>query len=173
MSQAVPPEHSPTRFSTYFNTHENRMDGFRSSGFVGEDSLEFSFLEAGLLAIQGEISCLGDIVIRVGKTLIVLDDGTVDPPVQTVLYAYNASVRGYGSLLRHDNAHKYRGHADEHHRHDFDWQTGKHLPGSPSWVGPHGWPTLGRFVEEVEQWYWKHREELPNPEGYGALDVRG
>lgn len=172
MSQVVPPEHSPTKFSTYFNTHENRMDGFRSSGFVGEDSLEFSFLEAGLLAIKGEISCLGNTVISVNKTLVILEDET-DPLVQTVLYAYNASVRGRNSFLRHDNIHRYPGHADEHHRHEFDWKTGKHLPGSPSWVGSDGWPTLGKFMEEAESWYWRHKGELPKPESYGALGVRG
>ena len=148
------------------------MDGFRSSGFVREDSLEFSFLEASLLTIRGEISCLGDIVIRVSKTLDVLDDGTADPPVQTFLYAYNAFVRDQNSFLRHDNTHQYPGHADEHHRHDFDWRSGEHFPGSPSWVGPDGWPTLGQFIEEVRVWYWKHREELPNPESYGILDAR-
>ena len=65
MSQPVPPEHGPAKFSTYFSIHENRMDGFRSRDFVGEDSLEFTFLEAGILKIEGEISCLGNIVIRV------------------------------------------------------------------------------------------------------------
>jgi hypothetical protein len=172
LSQALPPEHSPTKFSTYFNTHEKRMDGFRSSGFVGEDSLEFSFLEAGMLTIRGEISCLGDIVISVNKTLVVLQDDK-DPLVQTILYAYNAFVRANNSFLRHDNTHRYPGHDDEHHRHEFDWNTGTHLPGSPSWVGPDGWPTLGRFMEEVEDWYWEHRDDLPKPERYGTLDVRG
>ena len=172
MSQAVPPEHSPTKLSTYFNTHENRMDGFRSSGFVEEDSLEFVFQEAGLLTIKGEISCLGGVVIFVNKTLDVIDDGTTDPPVQTFLYAYNAFVRGQKSFLRHDNTHRYSGHADEHHRHELDLSTGKELPGSPMWVGPDGWPTLGKFMEEVERWYWTHREELPNPDEYGEIDVR-
>lgn len=172
MSQAIPPEHGPARFSTYFNTHENRMDDFRSSGFVGEDSMEFTFLEVGFLTIRGEISCLGNIVVRVDKTLAILDDGTTDPPVQTILYAYNAFVRSRNSFLRHDNAHRYPGHSDEHHRHDFDWKTGEHLPGSPSWVGMDGWPTMSKFIEEVRDWYWKNREELPNPDGYGELGAR-
>jgi hypothetical protein len=149
------------------------MDGFRSSGFVGEDSLEFDFWEAGLLTIKGEISCLGDIVISVNKTLEVQDDGMTDPPIQTFLYAYNAFVRGQNSFLRHDNTHRYPDHADEHHRHELDWRSGEELAGSPLWVGSDGWPTLGKFMEEVEGWYWKRRAELPNPESYGAIDVRG
>lgn len=148
------------------------MDAFRSSSFVGEDSMELRFLEAGLLTIQGEISCLGNIVIRVGKTLAILDDGEPDPPVQTILYAYNASVRGRNSFLRHDNAHAYPGHFDEHHRHDFDWKTGENLPGSPSWVGADGWPTMSEFIEEVRDWYWKHKDELPSPHAYGKLGTR-
>lgn len=173
MSQAGPPKHSPARFSTYFNTHENWMDRFRSGGFIGEDSLAFDFLQAGLLKVRGEISCRGNIAIRVEKTLDVLDDETTDPQVQTVLYAYNASVRGYKSFLRYNNLHRVTGHKDEHHKNFFDWKTEKHLPGSPAWVGEDGWPTLGEFIEEVERWYWKHREELPKPDGYGAIDVRG
>lgn len=148
------------------------MDRFRSSGFVGEDSLRFSFQEAGLLKIEGEISCLGDIVIRVEKTLIVLDDEP-DPLVQTVLYTYNASVREHNSFLRYNNLHRLPGHEDEHHKNSFDWRTEEHLPGSPAWVGEGGWPTLGEFIEEVRRWYWKHREELPNLEDYGSLEVRG
>lgn len=135
--------------------------------------MEFTFLEAGLLTIQGEISCLGNIVIKVDKTLAILDDGTPDPPVQTILYAYNASVRGRDSFLRHDNAHTYPGHSDEHHRHDFDWKTGENLPGSPLWVGPGGWPTLSEFIEEVRDWFWKHRDELPGPDAYVELGARG
>ena len=173
MSQPVPPEHSPAKFSTYFSIHENRMDGFRSRDFVGEDSLEFTFLEAGILKIEGEISCLGNIVIRVERTLVVLEDGTTDPPVQTIFYAYNASVRGRNSFLRYNNLHRLPGHRDEHHKNSFDWRTGAHLPHSPEWVGVEGWPTLSQFINEVEEWYWQHREELPHPESYGALDVRG
>lgn len=173
MSQPVPPKHSPTKLSTYYNVHENRMDQFRSSGFIGEDTLAFDFIAANLLRIKGEISCRGDVVIRVEKNLVVIDDGTTDPLVQTVDYAYNASVRGENSFLRYNNLHVLPGHQDAHHKNFFDWKTEKHLPGSPEWVGVEGWPTLGEFIEEVEHWYWEHKEELPNPESYGALDVRG
>lgn len=173
MGPPVPPKHSPTKFSTYYSVHEKRMDQFRSGGFVGEDTLEFFSRGSGNLTIAGEISCLGDIVIRVEKNLAVIDDGTADPQVQTVDYAYNASVRGAKSFLRHDNLHAYAGHKDSHHRHDLDWQDERDLPGSPSWVGAEGWPTLSEFIEEVQGWYWSHRDELPKPDRYAALKVRG
>jgi hypothetical protein len=148
------------------------MDQFRSGGFVGEDTVRFPREIGGTLAITGEISCLGDIFIRVEKNLIVIDDGTLDPLVQTVDYAYNASVRGAKSFLRHHNLHPLPGYPDPHQRHEFYWQTEEELPNSPSWVGEEGWPTLSEFIEEVEQWYWNHRDELPNPDGYAALGLK-
>lgn len=173
MGRPTPPKHSPAKFSTYFSTHENRMDQFRSGGFVGEDTLEFSFGASNLLTIEGEISCLGDIVIRVEKNLQVIDDGTPDSLVQTVDYAYNASVRSVNTFVRYNNLHRLPDHEDAHHKNSFDWRTGHHLPDSPSWVSVEGWPTLSEFIEEAEGWYWKHREELPRPDAYAALGLRG
>jgi hypothetical protein len=173
LSQTGPAKHSPTKFSTYVSIHENWMDKLRAKDFIREDSLQFTFLEAGLLKIEGEISCRGNIAVRVEKTLIVLEDEATDPLVQTILYAYNASVRGHKSFLRYNNLHRLPGHKDDHHKNFFDWKTEEHLPGSPAWVGENGWPTLGEYIEEVEQWYWRHREELPAPDKYGAIDVRG
>lgn len=173
MSQPLPPKHSPTKLSTYVSTHESRMDQFRAGDFVGEDTMAFEFEVAGFLTITGEISCLGNIVVRVEKNLAITEDGTPDPLVHTVDYAYNASVRGHGNILRHDNLHSYPGHNDAHHRHEFDWRTGDDLPGSPSWVGADGWPTLSEFLEDVQQWYWQHRHELPEPEKCADLELRG
>lgn len=140
---------------------------------MGEDTLAFVFGAANVLTIKGEISCCGDIVIRVEKNLIVIDDGTTDPLAQTVDYAYNASVRGENSFLRYNNLHRLPGHKDEHHKNSFDWKTEEHLPGSPSWIGVDGWPTLSEFIEEVERWYWGHKNELPKPDSYGTLGLRG
>lgn len=147
------------------------MAKFRAGGFVVDDTLEYEFL-AGTFGIAGEIACRGGIVIRVDKTLE-MAEGADDPLVLTFVYAYNAFVRGHGNLLRHDNAHTHPGHADEHHRHDFDWRTGEERPGSPTWVGAAGWPTLGGFIEELERWYWEHRDEFPDPDAAPRLDARG
>lgn len=174
MSQAGPAKHSPTRYSTYITAHENYLDQLRASGFVREDSLEITPFESGLFKIQGEISCLGNIAVRVEKTLIVLgEEEDTDPLVQTILYAYNASVRGHENFLRYNNLHTVPGHRDAHHKNFFDWQTGKHLSGSPAWVGEESWPTLGEYLEEVREWFWDHLKELPEPNAYGAIDVRG
>lgn len=167
-------KHSPARLSTYREIHESRMDGFATSGFVGEHNLGFEFEGSGVLVIEGEISCLGDIVIRVEKYLDVLEEDTPDPLVRTYSYSYNASVRGHGNVVRYDNLHPHEGHPDEHHKHDFDWRTGDELaPVSPRWVGVAGWPTLSEFIEEVMGWYYRHLDELPNPNAYGSLGARG
>jgi len=145
------------------------MGQFRAEGFVEQDNLEFEPL-SGTIRCKGEISCLGDIVIAVDKLLEVLD-GDRDPDVQTFLYAYNASVRGAGSFLRHDNAHAHPGHEDAHHRHVFDWQTGEEMR-PPEWCGEEKWPTLGEFIGKVRDWYYSHSQELPNPNTFAAIGTR-
>ena len=149
------------------------MDGFASSGFVREHTLEFVPQGSAVLGIVGEVSCRGDMMVRVEKYLDVLENDSPDPLVQTFSYSYNASVRGASNVLRYDNWHAHEGHPDEHHGHRMNWETGDELTGSPFWVGVTGWPTLSQFFEELERWYWEHREELPNPDGYGALGLRG
>lgn len=147
------------------------MDQMRSRGFVGEDTLELEDIGADLLVMSGEIACLGGLVVRVEKYLEVLEGEGDDALVRTVEYKYNAFVRGHNNLLRYDNSHSFPGHADSHHKHEFDWRTGRHLPGFPAWVGEDRWPTLGAVLEELELWYWGNREVLP--EGYPELGLRG
>lgn len=147
------------------------MEQLRSSGFVGADTLEFEAY-AGHILLEGEIACLGEIVVSVWKHLSILDDND-DPYVQTERYAYNAFVRGHGTFLRVDNSHAHHGHADAHHRHFGDWRTDDDLPGSPEWIGAERWPTLGAFIEEdVWKWYDAHREELPAPESFARIGLR-
>src|SRR6266480_447125 len=105
---------------------------------------------AGIFTLTGEISCKGNIAIWVSKALHVVAARRTDVVVQTTRYAYNASVRGHGNVLRHDNIHPHPGHSDHHHRHEFDWRTGKQS--ALMWWGEHRWPTLGEFIEEAEQW---------------------
>ena len=151
------------------------MEHFYSSGFVCSDTLTWEAVP-GALRLFGEIGCKGNIVISVEK-LIALVDPDGDPEdlnvgVQTVRYAYNALIRSHENLLRHDNAHPHPGHPDNHHWHEFDWKTGEELAGFPKWCGVDGWPTLGDFIQQVEAWYWQHRDELPEPDGEPKLGLR-
>jgi hypothetical protein len=140
------------------------------SGFVSAHTLIFEKLE-GLYTLRGEIACLGNIVVTVNKTIEILESDSEDDIVQTSGYSYNASVRGAKNFLRNDNAHSHEGHADPHHKHEFDWRTEANQPGSPHWVGEQGWPTLGQFIDAVQDWYWSHREELPEPERFPTLGL--
>ena len=136
------------------------------SHFVGTDTLEWTSLRAAgsgvpLLVLAGKIACLGGIVIEVNKTLAVFSEGQVENPfVQTERYAYNAWVRGHRPFLRYDNTHRYRGHADDHHRHDMDWRTGR---GTVSHVGEAAWPSLAVMISEVEAWHADNHGALPHP----------
>lgn len=154
------------------------MEALKSRGFARRDTLTWS---SGVneLQLKGEISCLGNIVISVDKTLEIIsgDLSRIDEAiVQTVDYEYNASVReigrGRGNILRHDNAHIHPGHIDEHHKHLFDWHTGKDAENSPTWVGVEAWPTLAEFVNTVEKWYHSFRDDLPQPDKEAALGLR-
>jgi hypothetical protein len=131
------------------------MAQMRSRGFLGTDELDLDDVGANILR------------------MVVLEGVELDAYVQTFEYKYNAFIRGHNNILRYDNTHMYPGHGDAHHRHKYDWRTGKELSGSPEWVGEHRWPTLGEVLEEIERWYWENRDYMPNPDKYPELGVRG
>lgn len=140
--------HRPAKLRAYLDTHDGYLASVRKRGFAGADSLTIDQVP-GSLIMQGEISCLGGIVITVWKRLELRDEDPVNPMVVTVSYAYNARVVGHGDIVRDDNA-DHHNHPDRHHRHVFDWSTGEELSGSPRWVGADGWRTLGQFIDEIE-----------------------
>lgn len=171
--------HAPNRFSSYAEIHETVMSRFKSRDFVSVDSLEFlpvfGFEGFEGFRLSGEIACLGEIVLWVDKTLDALEEIRGDVIVQTTLYSYNAYVRGYHNIFRYDNLdgdYLRPGHLDEHHRHVFDWRNGTERIGSPYWVGHDDWPTLGDVLQELETWYWQHKDDLPNPDAYPKLGLR-
>lgn len=161
--------HDAAHFSHYVNTHEQWMGRLRGEGFIEHDSLTFSSEFAGFVQLSGQIACRGNIVITVEKDLRVLRDGDPDDPlVQTCRYNYNASVQGYGTIMRFDNA-GHHGFVDRHHRHDYDWRSSVELPGSPRHVGAAAWPTLGQFIRLVAEWYWTNSSALPEPESIATI----
>jgi hypothetical protein len=139
-------------------------------GFIQRDNMRWSNMP-GHFYLDGQIACNGNIVITVQKVLEILDEGTAhrDKLVQTVDYNYNASVRGYATFIRYDNAHVHPHHCGNEHVHRLDWQhEGRDLYGSPEY-----WPfrpTLGEFIEEVSAWFDEHQAELPEPDSVPVLD---
>jgi hypothetical protein len=118
---------------------------------------------------------LGEILVTVDKFLDILDGDGDSAIVQTCWYTYNASIRGSGNILRYDNQdgdYLRPGHLDEHHKHEFDWQTGAECPGSPHWIGEHGWLTLGEVLQELQDWYYQNFAQIPNPDSYPDLGLR-
>lgn len=146
------------------------MRHLRDGNFVHFDTLGWAPV-SGFIRLAGEIACSGNIVIAVEKRLDVVASctGDRDVMVETTRYAYNASVRGKGNVVRYDNvAHHVGiipGHIDGHHVHHYDWRTNTEKPASPEWLGEDRWPTLGRFIQDVETWYLNNRETLPEPDG--------
>lgn len=174
---SCPNRHGPNRWSRYREIHQTCMMQFKSSKyshFVDCDSLTFSEdTEKGIL-LSGEIACLGKILIRAEKSLRTLECLNGDRIVQTVWYAYNASVQDHGNILRYDNQDQdwYRpGHLDEHHKHLFDWQSGHEI--DIQWIGKCKWPTLGDLIHEVYVWYLNNQAFLPSPREYATLKCRG
>jgi len=167
-------KHCSNRFRSYHETHNTVIRQFQARNFIGTETLTFKPTAYGIL-LQGGIGCLGNIVVQVEKFIEVLNGAGEDAVVQTKWYSYNAFIRGNYNLFRYDNQDNdyFRpGHRDEHHKHLFDWRTGEELPTSPAWIGADKWPTLGEVLQEVEEWYWQHREDLPNPADYPDLDLR-
>jgi hypothetical protein len=159
-----PGKHSPSRLDTYLTVHENIMDQFRRSDFVGDDTLTVDdFSPAGFYVIQGEIACQGNIVITVYKILDIVVSGEV-PEVRTSRYSYNVRVLGKHNVFRYDNCHAHQGHPDEHHKDVFDFVTGDRV--DSQWVGEQGWPTLGEVIEEARSWWSDNRDKLPCPDCY-------
>ena len=163
------PKHRPIKFNRYQEIHDSYLDSFLREGFIADHTLIFSGSNFYRFSLKGEIACLGNILITVDKTLEVLQDYRKNALVQTVMYNYNVSVRGYGNVFRYDNSHSRIGHPDNHHKHEFDWKLNDQDEGKVIWVGAEKWPTLGEVIEEARDWYWSNQSELP--EGYPELSL--
>jgi hypothetical protein len=168
--------HRPIPFGKYREIHETVTQQFIDNGFVESETLEFTNELPRVIRLSGEMSCCGNILITIDKYLRIQGDAEGDNAlVSTYYYTYNASVQGCGNFLRYDNTHSRPGHPDCHHKHVMDWHV-KDERDDPNaeviWVGRDSWPTLGRVIQEVQEWYWLNREELPSPDTYSRLGLR-
>lgn len=146
------------------------MESIRNSGFVGGDSLEF-VQAPHVVTIEGEIQCLGEILITVFKTLEVLGGEGLGATVRTATYSYNVSVRNRYNIFRYDNLHPIKGFPDNHHKDLYEWRTGNRLPSK--WIGERDWPTLADAIYEAQRWYYHHMHELEHPDRFPELGLRG
>jgi Family of unknown function (DUF6516) len=143
------------------------MEKFKASRFVGAETLAFSNDLPGVITLEGEIACRGNILVTVEKYLRILGGDGDNAMVQTFQYSYNVSVRNEGNIFRYDNSHDRPGHADRHHKHEFDENGEKII-----WIGYQSWPTLGQVLQETQEWYWLNCESLELPDTYPTLGLR-
>ncbi len=146
-------KHSPTRSTTYFETHARCMDKLKASGVVVFDGLELIQLDDGRLQMEGVVHCRGNLILSVYKVLRLERSGEI-LTVQTVRYSYNLSLAGQGNIFRYDNAHIHPGHSSEHHLHRFN-PPDKEIIGSPFEIGE-DWPTLTEVIQEADQYFWEN-----------------
>lgn len=180
--------HGPNNFGRYVETHDTVLSQFQARDFVSRHTLNFSQY-GNSIQLSGEIACLGNIVIQVQKILDVVEPPQVvrynvapllqkparEWTVQTSEYSYNVSLQGHSNLFRYDNTDDFwvkdSNHPDKHHKHLYDWQTGRQLPDSPVWVGREGWPTLGAVIDEASDWYYEHWGQIPERDSYPTLGL--
>jgi hypothetical protein len=149
------------------DAHLGHMASLRATGIVGDDTIKLLRFADSLLMV-GQIGCKGNIVITVEKLLAITDEEIV----QTVRYSYQATIRNGHKILRYDNQHAHHGHADDHHKHVFNFQTGDELANSPHWIGVDGWPTLSDVIREIAEWHHEHYDELTDAETYAKPEAQ-
>jgi hypothetical protein len=69
-------------------------------------------------------------------------------------YAYHAGVAGREDrpIFRYDNAHRYPGHPNPHHRHRFDHRYWLEIM-PPEWIGVDRAPDLPAVIAELNEWW--------------------
>lgn len=168
-----PAKHGPNRLKSYLETHETRLAQLRRDGFVSSNTITLSEANKQII-LNGEIACLGGIVIRVEKALRILEDNGANSLIETSWYAYNVSLRGGHNIFRYDNQdedYSFRdGHLDPHHKHIFDWETGDEE--DSKWIGAGNWPKLDEVIVEAQEWYWHHKNQLSAPDSYPDIGIR-
>lgn len=177
-----PRNHGPNLILRYLEIQDSVLGRYISDGtFVGEENIKVdshsSQNRRGFL-LEGEVGCLGEIVIEVQKFLEITGEGqtSTNPCIETRWYKYHVFIRNWRSVFRYDNEdpdYMRKGHQDEHHKHVYDLETGDEISGSPKWIGAADWPLFHEVIEEAKDWYWANYELLPNPETFPKLGVRG
>lgn len=144
----------------------------KNSNFIVDYDLEqTSDPKLNSITIQGELRCLGDIVLDITKELKITNNShkNGESLVQTENYSYQARIKNLTEsriLFRYD-AHPgtihHKCHQDKHHYHDYDLLGKQKLGGAgcdcgncPIWVGKDSWPHISDVLEDAEDYYYKY-----------------
>lgn len=116
------------------------MQSLLNAGFVIEDRLQSALRTSpDLYVITGRVICQHGLFVSVRKELKtrILRQRV---EVRTSSYSYHAALDGtpVRGIFRYDNAHAYPGHADAHHRHQYDCGRSWKSIEPPDWIGAAG-----------------------------------
>lgn len=152
--------HDWNSWEGYIHAHEGHMARYRGH-FVLDDQLVHTITAKGVLW-QGVLYCADGIEIHVSRFQEVSYQRR-RLMVRTRDYSYHVFQRAGGvtrNLFRYDNIHERPGHADRHHRHEYDAAGNEVI--AP--VGAAGWPTLGDVIDETYAWLERERTRGPRDE---------
>ena len=161
-----PKRHGPNRLGNYLGIHETVLGQLTYQGLVSEDRLKLDPGADGQLTLEGELLLRdGCLRLEVTKVLEIVEqtEDAGDTVVQTAKYSYNLSVPGLGNVFRYDSPHDDGAdihHHQYHHRHEYFPFSGDtdHNVVKCDYEGD--WPLLGEVIQEADDWYWLHSEEL-------------
>ena len=146
--------HGPIRFANYQRIHNRRMQDFIQEGLVVSHTVRFGQPTSGYITLEGEINCLGGIMVEVKKKLQILSGQGPNAMVKTCEYSYNAYAIGRGNLFRYNSPHGY--HRPYHHVHRYDILGTWDEIGDPEELRENEVPTLSEVLDEVRELYYGH-----------------
>lgn len=152
-----PGKHGPNRLASYVEVHETQMQQVLRNGFVLSEDLSFEPLPGAVL-LSGRIQCQGGIYIDVSKQIELLTNEGASSTVQTKAYRYNVALAGRSNIFRYDSAHP--DHNQEDHVHRYDIISGKQVEPAEMIYDRERVPTLREVIDEAEEWYYEHQDQL-------------
>ncbi len=145
---SIPERNDPHEWNTwdhYQTIHERRIAGHDFINHSKPNTLVFTeYEDEGVLALEGEIYCSGDVVLEVEKWFAIRYFGSLRK-VRCFSYRYVAFVRGGNSLLRYHNVHS---NDDDYHHRVFNPETGEQVLYER--LERYQFPLLTEILDELE-----------------------
>lgn len=171
--------HAPNTFKDNWDIMASALRKYESNGFIQNHDLKATNPDPQLKSfkIEGQINCINGIIIEIDKELGVIRDlhKAEYAVVQTVSYSYHVRLTHPKDPDKSRNLFRYDGHGvrhhechpDKHHCHEYD-DNGKEIKGQgkctcgkcPTFVGAASWPHISDVVDEAQDWYFAHYNEL-------------
>ena len=135
----------------YLSIHDNRLNNHSFLDPSKPHTIGITYHqindEESVMAIQGHVFCLGNVVLEVEKYLQMMERENGQLFVRGFSYRYHAFVPGEHSLVRYDNSHG----EDVYHRHAFEPVTGQETEITD--LTRNEFPTFSEILDELEEIY--------------------